>query len=377
MSEIIIRAVGDNLIHKQLYKAARKGESYDFNRMYDRVTEKIKQADVAVINQETILVKDHAKVSSFPAFGSPAEIAEAVVNAGFNVVTHASNHARDKWKTGIQDSCDIWKKYRGKVIMTGVFDSKQDSNTLRIIEKKGCKIAILNYTEKLNYHPLPLTRLWSVSVLKNWNKRRIKQQIEEAKQKADFVIVFPHWGCEYLYEPVLSQENWAGYIAECGADLIIGTHPHVLQPVALMETTDHRTVPCYYSLGNFISCQVKPGTMLGGMAEVKLAFDEKTHQVTILENNLLPLVTHTDKEYSFFETYLLRDYNDELAKESRMFDIVRTNYGVTVNCAYLEKLFADIMDRKAQAYNEFKTPGDVTRSNMKGVFNALTGKNVK
>lgn len=377
MSEIIIRAVGDNLIHKQLYKAARKGGAYDFNRMYSRITEKIKSADVAVINQETILVKDHARISSFPAFGSPREVADAVVNAGFNVVTHASNHAIDKWRMGIQDSSDIWKKYRDKVTMLGIYDSKQDSRQLHILEKRGCKIALLNYTEKLNYHPLPPTRLWSVSTLKYWNKKRIKEQIKAAKQKADFVIVFPHWGCEYLYEPVPSQKKWARYLAECGADLIIGTHPHVLQPVVPIKTADHRTVPCYYSLGNFISCQVKPGTMLGGMAEIKLDYDEKTRQVTISDSSVVPLVTHTDKEYSFFETYLLRDYNDELAKNSRMFDIVKKNYGITVNCAYLENLFADILNWKAQSYNEFQTPGDVTRSNIKGVFNSLTGKNVK
>ena len=160
-----------------------------------------------------------------------------------------------------------------------------------------------------------------------------------------------------------------------GPDLIVGTHPHVVQNVEWFTQADGRKTLCIYSLGNFISCQVKAGTMLGAMADIVI--EQKDGKTEIVSQKLLPLVTHTDGEYSFFTTYFLSQYSDKLAGENKIFRIVKRNYGIDVDCAYLNRLFEDILAGKAQAYNEFKSPRDVARSNVKGVLNSVMGRNTK
>lgn len=371
-----IMAVGDDLIHKQLYEAARLPEGgYCFDGMFDGLRDMIAQADVRVINQETILVADEAQVSSFPAFGTPVAVGQAVVDAGFNVVTHASNHALDKGLDGIADTLAFWELHEDRVCMLGLHPSAADQERVRSIEVDGVKIALVNCTEKLNFRRLPRGARYCVDVMKGFSRRALAARIGRARAEADFVVVFPHWGCEYLYEPVDSQRRWASFFAEAGADLIIGTHPHVVQPVEWIERSDGGRTLCYYSLGNFISCQVGAGTMLGALADVTL---ERTEDgVRIASHDIVPLVTHTDASYGRFMTYPLADYTDEMAAENKIFAVVEKNRGIHVDVAYLRTLFDDILHCRAQAYNEYKTPWDVNVGNVKGVLNALRGKNVK
>lgn len=371
-----IMAVGDDLIHKQLYEAARLPEGgYCFDGMFDGLRDMIAQADVRVINQETILVADEAQVSSFPAFGTPVAVGQAVVDAGFNVVTHASNHALDKGLDGIADTLAFWELHEDRVCMLGLHPSAADQERVRSIEVDGVKIALVNCTEKLNFRRLPRGARYCVDVMKGFSRRALAARIGRARAEADFVVVFPHWGCEYLYEPVDSQRRWASFFAEAGADLIIGTHPHVVQPVEWIERSDGGRTLCYYSLGNFISCQVGAGTMLGALADVTL---ERTGDgVRIASHDIVPLVTHTDASYGRFTTYPLADYTDEMAAENKIFAVVEKNRGIHVDVAYLRTLFDDILHYRAQAYNEYQTPWDVNMGNVKGVLNALRGKNMK
>ena len=166
MKTIRLRAVGDNLIHRQVYEAAGTADGgFDFTGMYDRVIPLIRKADIAVINQETILVADHQDVSSFPFFGSPTELGNAVMEAGFNVVTHATNHALDKGYGAIEDSVRFWEKHSDRVLWAGIHTSREDYDTIRILERGGIRVAILNYTAPLNYHiiPPPIRTAWTSS----------------------------------------------------------------------------------------------------------------------------------------------------------------------------------------------------------------------
>lgn len=375
--KVRFRAVGDNLIHQQLYEAARlPGGGYCFDGMYAHVKKLVQEADIAAINQETILVGDDSKVSSFPFFGSPAAVGEAIINAGFRVVTHASNHALDKKLGGIHSSIEFWRGHDKEVYMLGLHSSREDQEKICIIECNGIRIAMLNFTEKLNFHRLPASEPWCLDVMKRGFREKIRRRIEKARKESDFVIVFPHWGCEYLYEPIPSQMRWAKFFAHCGADLIVGTHSHVVQNVQWLGMKNGRRILCMYSLGNFVSCQVKTGTMLGAMADVVIERKEGK-RARIVSDRLIPLVTHTDAGYSSFTVYPLAEYTDELAEENKIFQVVKKNYGITVDCAYLKKLFRDIIHKETGDYSEFKTPMDVNLSNFKAILNTARKKNTK
>lgn len=379
MSEYIIRMVGDDLIHKQLNDAAFDGENYNFDKMFEGVKDLVQESDLAIINQETVLVNDRKKISSFPSFGSPAELADSIVRAGFRAVLHASNHSLDKGYAGIEDTLSIWKKYP-KTAVLGIHTSSEDARKLKILRVGEMNVALINLSGPMNYHPMPLGKPYAVDRMRNKDKKRIHAQIARAKRKADLVIVLPHWGIEYLYEPVVSQKKWAQFFAECGADLIIGTHPHVLQYKEAIKTSDGRVVPCIYSLGNFISCQVTPGTFLGGMADIRVVFSQTSNirRAEIKKTDIIPLVTHTDSEYSYFTTYPLDNYTDELSAENKIFTVIqKQNGGERIDVAEIRKLYNDIMNRKAMAYAKYKKPSDVTISNIKGVFDAILGRNTK
>ncbi|MCR5775550.1 MAG: CapA family protein [Lachnospiraceae bacterium] len=376
MSKIILRAVGDNLLHKQVYKAARKEDgSYCFDGAFEHVGPLIKEADISVINQETVYVNDRKKISSFPSFGSPVEAGDAIRKAGFDLVTHASNHALDKGYQAIKETVAYWENADKECEWTGIHTSREDAERIRILERKGIRVAFLNYTAPLNYHPIPPTHPYCVDVMKGYSKKRIERQIGMARQKADIVAVFPHWGCEYLYEPIPAQVKWAHFFADAGADLIIGTHPHVLQYKDDIISGDGRKVPCLYSLGNFISCQVIQGTMLGGMADIVIS--DEGGKATVEKADIIPLVTHTNSDYSFFTTYPLSEYNDELAAESKIFAMMKKNHGWDIDMKYLNKLYEDIMNRHAMENSIYKSPKDISAYNRRAVLRILMGKSNK
>ena len=374
MSEYIIRMVGDDLIHKQLYEAAFDGEKYNFDRMFAGIKPLIQEADIAIINQETMLVSDRKKISSFPFFGSPEELADSIVRTGFRAVCHASNHSLDKGYKGIEDTLEIWKKYP-KTAILGIHSSAKDAKKLKILRAGKMNVALLNFSGPMNYHPMPFGKPFAVDRIREKDKKHVQMMINRAKRKADFVIVLPHWGVEFLYEPVESQKKWASFFAECGADLIIGTHPHVLEYKEDIVTKDGRVVPCMYSLGNFISCQIGEGTYLGGMADIRVKFDEKAE---ITKADIIPLMTHTDSEYSYFTTYPLNDYTDEMASDNKLLTVLQKQTGKKrEDVESIRKLFVDIMERRAMADSRFKKPSDVKKANVKKVFNAFIGKDTK
>lgn len=371
MSTIRLRAVGDDLLHWQLNAAAKRPDgSRDFAPMFAHIAPLMQEAELAVINQETILVEDERRISSFPVFGSPTAVAEAIAAAGFNVVTHASNHALDKGFSAICETVRCWQRFAGQVEYAGIHADRADRDRIRVIGKNGIRVALLNYTQTLNFHPLPPAHPYCVDVMKPYAKGRIRHQLRLARQQADVVIVFPHWGCEYLFEPVKRQRAWAQFFADAGADLIIGTHPHVLQSTETLRTNDGRSVPCLYSLGNFISCQISQATMLGGMADVVI---EKTGEGTrITQAEIQPLVTHAAGEFEAFTVYPLADYTDALAAQNKILTEEAKYAGFSYDTAYLRKLFEDILSHRAMAYCMYKSPGEVRKGNLIGTIHAIT-----
>ena len=236
-SRVSFVAVGDNLIHDTVYEqaAARSSGGYDFSDAYDRIAEKIETPDVAILNQETIISTEH-NVSSYPMFNSPVEVGEEMLEIGFDVFNIATNHSVDCGEKGLISAINFWKSKNA--ITCGAYLNNEDMNNIPMNEVNGVRIAYLGFTDSTNGLSLPSDS--DVVLVRAADESLLQQRIYKAKEKADVVVVSAHWGNEYTHEPNDAQRELAQKLASWGADVIIGTHPHVIQPVEYITNNDGR-----------------------------------------------------------------------------------------------------------------------------------------
>lgn len=319
-SSVSLLAVGDNLIHIQVIESGiQEDDTLNYDHLYSNIKDEISSADIAVINQETIFGGKERPYSGYPNFNSPDEIGTAVINAGFDVVLQATNHTMDMGVKGIQHTIDFWKQYP-QITVVGINESEKEQEQIPIIEKNGIKLALLNYTYGLNGYSLPKDKPYLINML---DKEKMQNDIHRAEELADFTIVFPHWGSEYVYETTEVQKELTDFFYEEGVDLVIGSHPHVIEPVEWIQTeVDHKML-VYYSLGNFLSYQKESPRMLGGMANVTITKD--MNGTYISDASITPIVTHYENGPSdyHYAIYKLSDYNEELANVHGVSEIAR------------------------------------------------------
>ena len=265
-SELRLLCAGDNLIHLRLLDQDRSGAA-----LYEEIAPTIREADIAAINLETILVEDDGAVSDYPRFGTPLGVGESLAIAGFDVINLANNHVLDKGGYGIATTIRSMKELGircfGAVQTTGYTGSYKDS--VAFVEKNGIRVAFLGFTYGTNGLECPAEYPNMVETLKE--KERMIRQIEYARGRADVVVVYAHWGQEYETEPNAMQRALARFFAEHQVDIVIGSHPHVLQKYEAVTdpASGHETL-VYYSLGNFISGQDREGTRDGGLADITI-----------------------------------------------------------------------------------------------------------
>ena len=310
---VTLMAVGDNLIHNTIYWSAElEGGGYDFTPVYADIAPIVSEYDLACINQETIYVSDPAMYSNYPDFGTPTQVGDALAQAGFDVVTHATNHCYDKLDTGILDTIGFWRENHPEMTILGIHDKQDDADTVRVVEKNGIRLALLNYTYGLNYSAP--ANSYMIDTL---SRDKVLADLQKAESQADFTVVFVHWGEEGQTKPSQSQRDWAQLLANGGADLVIGAHPHVLQPLETVTAADGREVPVFFSLGNFVSHQLTASEMLGGMAGVELTKTDKGVELTSCE--LIPtinVIIYRGYSGGFdYRPMLLRNYTEELAEQ--------------------------------------------------------------
>lgn len=286
---ITILAVGDNLYHRSLSQSGIKEDgTYDYTPVYSTMREIISEADIAVINQETPMAGDAYGIQTYPKFNVPQQISEAMVWAGFDVVSFATNHMLDMGRQGLIDTAQYWKDKHPDVLVTGIALSQEERDTIPYVECKGKKIAFLNYTYGVNSGNLGRQPY----LLNFLDEATVRADIARAKETCDYVIVLPHWGVEGRMEPTQDQYNMALILADAGADVVIGTHPHVVQKVQWVTgASGHRTL-VFYSLGNFISLQDTAAKMLGGIAKLRLRIDPETGELTLDDYRMDYIVTH-------------------------------------------------------------------------------------
>ena len=314
-SVVTLKMVGDVLLHTPVSDSGLMADgSYNYDHLFANVKNEIGSADIALVNQEVILGGTEMGLSGYPAFNGAYEVGDSLVSAGFDVILHATNHAIDRGKNGLINCLDFWETNYPDIAVLGINKSQEMQDMVYICEKNGIKIAILNYTYGTNGIALPSDMPFAVNLM---DRDKIAKDIEYAEANADITVVCPHWGTEYTHFENSNQTELASYFTELGADVIIGTHPHVIQPVKWVEASNGNKALVYYSIGNFINSTSEYGNtvadrMVGAIANITIK-KSSDGSVSIYDYSVTPLVTQMLTGTAKITTYKLSEYNQELA----------------------------------------------------------------
>lgn len=328
-------ACPDNIIHPSVFydaleRAARSNgqepdysdlhnAEYDFYPIYKNVEDLIKNADIAYLNQETLTGGTGGKIIGYPCFNSPMAVADTVMDLGFDVINVAHNHMLDSRDTEYLEHCSEYFKSNDAEVI-GYYPTSESVKNVSIIDKNGIKIAFLAYTYGTNGLRIPND---SEFIIPYFSEELIKEQVAIAKELSDFIIVSCHWGYENTYNANSEQKQYAKLMNELGVDLVLGMHPHVIQPMEWMIHENGNKTLVVYSLGNFVSGMVSGSNMLAGMLSLNVVKDTETDDVYIESPKFIPIVTHyvkksrvasNDTGYRDFEIFYLSDYSEELAE---------------------------------------------------------------
>ncbi|MGN7470060.1 CapA family protein [Brevibacillus sp. SAFN-007a] len=286
-------AVGDIMVHQEQLDAVWNpmDKTYDFKPFFPYVTPLFQEADWVIGNLETTMSGSQARYSGYPRFNSPESLAQALKEAGFTAVTTANNHAMDRKEQGVLQT--IRHLDQAGILHTGTFASAEERNEPLLLSKNGITLALLSYTYGTNGIPIPPEKPYLVNLI---SPERMKRDIARAKEKgADLIAVALHFGVEYQRMPNAEQIRVAEQCLTYGADLILGAHPHVVQPyewktVKREDGTAH-TGLIAYSLGNFISAQRWDYKDVGAILKLTLHKDE-FGKASIEQAELIPTYVH-------------------------------------------------------------------------------------
>ena len=342
---VTLMAVGDNLMHMGVVYTGRQDDgTYNYECLYESISDFLDLADIRIINQETIMAGNQKGFSGFPYFNSPVEVADGIAAAGFNVVLQASNHSCDQGVEGMDYCVSVWKKHP-EVLMVGLHSGEDTANAtspttpqtddqtpkreIPLLDIDGVSFAILNYTYAPNSGYMPADVQKRLEVLCNYDRKtghmdfttinpQVLEDIRQADAIADAVIVCPHWGTEYSTTASSYQQKFAKQMTEAGADVIIGAHPHVVEPVEWITADNGNEALCFYSLGNYVSTQKDCISMLEAMAWVTFIVHEEngTRTVTVSHtgSGAIPLVCqYSSSPVRIKGVYPLENYTEEMA----------------------------------------------------------------
>ena len=293
-------AVGDILIHESVYKDAyiKDNNSYDFHYMFTDIEPIIKKYDLKFCNQESNIGGKTLGISGYPSFNSPDEIGDELVNLGFNLISLANNHTLDKGEDAALYSNSYWKSKN--VNFAGSYSSNEERNEIKIYEQNGIKYAFFAYTTISN------AKVKKDYLLNMYSADKVKSDIEVVKDQVDVIIVSMHWGVEDTNTPTDSQRQIADYLSSLGVNLIIGHHPHVVQPVEYVNDT-----LVIYSLGNFISNQlsIRLNNGIGLMYGIDIVVDDNGVR---FENEYKELVLAYAEKSTNFKVIPFSKLNNDL-----------------------------------------------------------------
>lgn len=297
ITEAKLSAVGDVLIHSSVYKDAHvSGNKYDFRKMFSSVKKYIESSDIAIANSETMIGGVEIGLSDYPNFNSPKEVGDMLKWSGFDIVTLANNHTLDRGLRGVTAGLENWDKIG--LVKTGAARSFKEQNKIATFKTNDITFSTLSYTYGTNGIAVPYGKEYVVNV---FDKKQMSRDIKKAKAVSDVVIVAMHWGNEYETVPNKQQKVWAKWLADQGVHIILGSHPHVLQPPAWVTGKNGFQTYVIYSMGNYISAQEGVSRLIGGIFGLtieKRMVDQKV-TITLKDPNVLP----TYNSYVKFRNY--------------------------------------------------------------------------
>lgn len=318
---VTLGATGDVLLHKRLYNRAVKanGRGYDFSDMLSEARALFKKDHLIITNQESIIAGADFGLSDFPRFNSPVEIGYELKDMNVDIVNIANNHMFDHGEKGHLKSIENLEKIGMPYV--GGYKSVEDQETLRIFHRNGLKVCFLSYTISTGLGKRPAGKQYLANVYKDYGVKWLRLTINKIRRNslADVIVVSIHFGKEYHMLPTSSQIEIANDIADAGADIIIGHHPHVLQPPSYLTDSRGRSVFIAYSLGNFFSGQIGLYRQIGAYMTVDIEKDfENPSSILKIQNPTMTLtyVDTTDK----------KDYKLRLLK-----DIVKSQKTIKTN----------------------------------------------
>lgn len=283
-TDISFVVFGDNLIHEPIYQYGLHNNN-DFDFLFENLQKIINASDVAVINQETPLTEQPSRYGDYPRFGTPAGVGEAIADAGFDVVTCATNHAFDQGAAGINFTRDFFSAHNIMCIGTQS-EEENEYRPYEVLTKNGVRFALFNYTYGTNGIAIPEEKSYMVHLLED--EEKIRADLTKAKSETDVVLIFVHWGTEYENQPDEFQQKWTQVFLESKVEAVIGTHPHTLQPYEVLRDDSGHEMLVYYSIGNYISAQPEQSCVKGGMATFTVSLTSDGYKIT--EYGLQPLV---------------------------------------------------------------------------------------
>lgn len=338
--------VGDNIIYYGNVRDAKKvaqdngsSRTYDFKHSFSDLVPYIEAADIAFINQETLMCGEGYDFSYYPTFNGPQDMGYDLCELGFDVINIANNHMLDKGASGLEATIKFWKERVAEsgVTMIGGYEDSSDYDNICVLESNGIKIAFLTFTYWTNGISISSS---SSIVIPYMSEAEISSKIAAAKEISDFVIVSMHWDTENTFTPTSVQKNYAKLVADCGADVIIGHHPHVIQPIEWIEGKNGNKTLCVYSLGNIMAEQDHDYQMVGGIITFDIVQVNDEHPTV---ENVLFTPTVFDHTSNFYNNhiYIMENYTAEQAASHGL-----SAYGVYTSLDKLKGYVTSTIDKQ-------------------------------
>lgn len=312
-TSVSLLCAGDNLLHLNIIKQAKaRGgndpSGYDFRPCYARTASMIEEADLAILNQETIIT-DKYEPSNYPMFCSPEAAGDQVMELGFDAISISNNHLLDKGEAGLEATLDYWKTKHPGIPVYGA--CLKDEEKIPVLEKNGITFAFLGFMEHTNGLKLPPDTKCKITYLSETEE--VERQVRAARELADVVVVSVHYGVEVSNTVTQQQLQVTRDLVDWGADIIIGTQPHTVQPMEYVNKPDGGQAFVFYCLGNYISSMTLNSTAMVGMLG-KLTVTKQPDGTIVLEDpEGVPLITHIGPGASNVTLYPWSEYTRELA----------------------------------------------------------------